>query len=124
MVEEDDIRKTVTECMQGRVGIANDMIYAIVRQYQQETSVSTIQARDITESYKTDELQTKTTCKRMSYLLRHGALSESVKITLQGYITLADMVLWLNKKMDRQPSITKHHIGHILAMDNRARFTM
>jgi len=93
MVEEEDVRKTVAAYMRDRVAFANDMIYA--RQYGPETSVSTIQARDVTESYMSDELQTKTG-KRMSYLLRHGAHSESVRITPQGYITITDKILWLN----------------------------
>jgi len=106
MVEEDDIRQTVAKYMKVRVSIANDMIYAVTgpcintRQLGKEPMVSTIHARDITESYMTDELQTKT-CKQMSYLLRHGAISESVKITPQAYITIADMVLWLNNRTDR-----------------------
>jgi len=58
----------------------------------------------------------------MSYLLRHGAISESVNITPQGYITITDMVLWLNKKTDGQTPITKHHFERIVAMDKKARF--
>jgi len=80
MVEEDGIRKIVAECMRGKIAITNDMIYAVTRQRVKEPTVSTIQARDITESYMTDEVQTKTG-KRMSYLLKHGAISESYNNT-------------------------------------------
>jgi len=58
MLEEDDIRKTVAECMRDKVAITNGMIYA--KQYIHKQEVSTIQARNITERYMTDELQTKT----------------------------------------------------------------
>jgi len=81
LVEEDDIPKTVAECMRDKVAITNGMIYA--KRYIHKQEVSTIQARNITERYMTDELQTKTG-KQMSYLLRHDAHSEAVKITPQG----------------------------------------
>jgi len=87
VIEEDDIRKTVAECMRDKVAIANDMINAIARQHVKKQKGSTIQTRDITESYMTDEVQTKTG-KRMSYLLIHGPISESGKITPQGHITI------------------------------------
>jgi len=54
MVEEEDIKKTVAAYMPHRVTIMDDMIYA--KQYGQETSVSTIQSRDVTESYMSEEL--------------------------------------------------------------------
>jgi len=42
--------------------------------------VNFLQSRDVTGSHMSEELQTRTS-KRISYLLRHGAHSESVKIT-------------------------------------------
>jgi len=66
MVEEEDIKKTVADYMHDHVTIMGDMIYA--KEFEQETLVSTIQSRNVTESYMTEELQTKTG-KRMSYLL-------------------------------------------------------
>jgi len=60
IVEEDNIRKTVAECMRVKVAITNDMIYAVTGQLVKEPTVSTIQERDITESYMTDGVQTKT----------------------------------------------------------------
>jgi len=95
MVEEEDIKNTIEAYLQDRVTIMDDMIYA--RPYGQETSVSTIQSRDVIESYMSEELQTKTG-KRMSYLLRHDTHQESVRITPQGYITITDMIKWLNKE--------------------------
>jgi len=56
-------------------------------------------------------------------MLRHGAHSESVKLTPQGYITITDMILWLNKGTNGS-LITKHHINRIMAMDKKARFVL
>jgi len=69
-----------------------------------------------------EELQTKTG-KRMSYLLRHGAHQESVRITRQGYIMIPDMIKWLNKGTNVL-SITKHHIHRIVAMDKKGMFIL
>jgi len=108
MVDEEDIARTVMADMEDRVTVMEDMIFV------------TIQSRDVTDSYMSEELQMKTG-KRISYLLRHGANKELVKITPQGYITITDIIQWLNKGR-YGPPLTKRHVDRIVAMDEKSRF--
>jgi len=64
-------------------------------------NISAIRSADISASYISDKMQTKTS-KRIAYLLKHRAIAESVEITPQGYIVIVDIVKWLNKGTDGQ----------------------
>jgi len=57
--------------------------------------------------------------KRMCHLLRHAAHTEKVDMTAQGYVNIADLVMWLNHDIKIQ--VTMADIRHIVEHDLKAR---
>jgi len=70
-------------------------------------------------NYLTDDLQTLVS-KRMSYLLRHGAATEAVAMSSQGYVKLADLIKW--QYQDIMVHVCMSDITRIVQQDRKAMY--
>jgi len=71
--------------------------------------------------YMTDDLQTLVG-KRISYLLWHGAIFESVEISPQGFVPITDVISCLNK--DINVPVDSNDIKRVVFKDRKVRFSI
>ena len=62
--------------------------------------------------------------KSLSYLLRHNAIKDNVKITSDGWININDCLKWLNSNLKKQNSINIDDIKRIVNNDNKKRYSL
>jgi 2'-phosphotransferase len=60
--------------------------------------------------------------KSISYLLRHGARKENIKIDESGFVQLADLLDWLNKTQNNNEYVTEDHVMNIVTSDAKGRY--
>ncbi len=68
---------------------------------------------------KTDEISLS---KRMSFLLRHGAVREGVPIDEQGWVLVADLLAWLNRGGNRR--VDAAAIARVVETNDKQRFEL